>query len=167
VERCEESAEHLWGESVAQIENNPIVSQLHAMKQRMDVLYSKSFAEPQEAATVDPPGSYRPPVDIWDAGKEWLILVDLPGVGHTEVDVEFVEDRLLVQGQRQTAPTLEEGKATQVERPHGAFSRTFILPTDTRAETITAELKHGVLRVSISKAPGLSAAPRKVQVRVG
>ena len=151
---------------MAQIEKNPIVNQLNAMKQRMDVLYSKSFAEAQEAPTVDPPGSYRPPVDIWDTGKEWLIFVDLPGVGHTEVDVEFVEGRLLIRGQRKTAPILKEGNAIQVERPHGAFSRTFILPADIRAETIKAELKHGVLRVSICKAPGLSAAPQKVQVRV-
>ena len=50
-------------------------------------------------------------MDVWETGTEWLILVDLPGVGQADFHVEFIEDRLVIRGHRKTAPILEEGKA--------------------------------------------------------
>jgi HSP20 family protein len=158
---------------VERIGNNSIVNQIHAMKQRMDVLYSKSFREQQEDPAADHPeapdqrGLFNPPVDIWETGKEWLIIVDLPGVGAEDFHVEFVDDKLVIRGHRKTAPVLEDGSATQLERPDGAFSRSFVLPGDTQAEAIKAELKQGVLAVVIPKSSGLSTASQKVPVKAG
>lgn len=151
---------------------NPIAGRLHAMKQRMEVLYSRSFNDFQKAAAdhpkaADRQGDFQPPADIWETGTEWLILVDLPGVGQEDFHVELIEDRLIIRGQRKIAPVLEGMAAAPLERPEGPFSRTFMLPADTQAEAIKAELKHGVLTVTIAKDRGLPAASQKVQVKAG
>ena len=150
---------------------NPIVNQLHAMKQRMDVLYSRSFEDAQEEADHSEAGaqsgSFKPPVDIWESGNELLIVLDLPGVADKDLQVEFIENRLTIRGNRRTSSPQKEMKAVQIERQDGTFSRFFILPDNTREESIKAEFKHGVLIVAIPKDPGPQATTQKVPVRAG
>lgn len=157
---------------MAQTGDNPIAGQLHAMKQRMEALYSRSFTDSStgpadHSEMAGGQGFFQPPVDVWETAKEWLILVDLPGVGQEDFHVELIEDRLVIRGHRKTAPVLDGTAAAPLERPDGTFSRTFVLPADTRAEAIKAELKHGVLTVAITKNHGLPVASQQVQVRPG
>lgn len=155
-----------------QVEDDLIVTQLHAMKQRMEALYSKSFKGEQEqeedqSEQSDERGYFEPPVNLWESRKEWLICVDLPGVTEENVQVELIEDNLTIRGTRKTSHVQERLEAVQIECPKGAFSRTFILPEKTQEEAVKAELKHGILTVTISRDPGTAAASQKVQVRAG
>ena len=141
---------------MALTEDNPIAGQLHAMKQRMEVLYSKNFKESSKEAeaysgTAGGRDFFQPPVDVWETEQEWLILVDLPGVGQQDFEVELTEERLVIRGHRKTARIKGGTAAAPLERPEGAFTRTFVLPADIRTEAVTAELKDGILTVAISK----------------
>lgn len=141
---------------MALTEDNPIAGQLHAMKQRMEVLYSKNFKESSKEAEAcsEPAGGrdlFQPPVDVWETKQEWLILMDLPGVDQQDFEIELTEARLVIRGRRKTAPVKEGTVAAPLERPEGAFSRSFVLPANIRAEAVTAKLKNGVLTVVISK----------------
>lgn len=148
-----------------QREDNPIAGQLHAMKQRMEVLYSKSFNDSEEVPRREE--SFQPPVDVWETGSAWLILVDLPGVQEEDFHVEFSEDRLTIRGHRKSPPLLDGTAAAPLERSQGAFSRSFVLPPQTQADAIKAELKHGVLTVTIAKDRGQSSASQQIQVKAG
>ncbi len=157
--------------TVTGTDSEAITGRLHAMKQRMEWLYARNFdtrreesAEPEGAANGMP---YRPPVDMWETDSEWLIFVDLPGVGEEDFQVEFIREHLIIRGRRQ-GPTIPEGTAvTPPERPQGAFSRSFLLPAEIEAEAIKAELKHGVLTVAITKDRGLPSAGQQVRVKTG
>ena len=153
-----------------QVEDDPIVTQLHAMKQRMEALYSDSFKaerepEKDQLEPSDERGFFKPPVNVWESRREWLICIDLPGVTDENVQVELIEDKLTIRGTRKTSHVQEGLEAVQMECPEGAYSRTFILPEKTQEEAIKAELKHGILTVTISRDPGAAAASQKVPVR--
>jgi HSP20 family protein len=157
---------------VEHLGDNPIVTQIQAMKKRMEALYSESFeggkqTEKDQPKPSDEPEFFEPPVDLWEAGKEWFICIDLPGVTDENVQVELIEDKLTIRGTRKTSLVGEGLEAVQTECPEGAFSRTFVLPEKTQEEAIKAELKHGILTLTIFKDPGSSAASQKVQVRAG
>lgn len=163
--------EQMRDNSVTETDSDAITGQLHAMKQRMEWLYARNFdnrpeksAEPEGAAGDMP---YQPPVDMWETDSEWFILVDLPGVGEDDFQVEFVREHLIIRGRRQR-PTIPEGTAvTPPERPQGAFARSFLLPAEIEAEAIKAELKHGVLTVAITKDRRLPSAGQQVRVKTG
>jgi HSP20 family protein len=156
---------------VEETQANTIVDQLHAMRQRMDVLFSESFEAEESGGDVcganAPEEAWTPLVDVWDSGDEWLLIADLPGVSDHDLQVELVENQLTVRGNRRTTTAHGEMKVARRERLGGAFSRTFELPDHARVEAIKAELKHGVLTVTVPKDPGSRATPQKVQIRTG
>lgn len=160
------------GDLVEQLQKNHIVTQLRAMKQRMEALYSESLEGESDGTRAQPEptdesGVYEPPVNLWESGKGWHICIDLPGVADEDVQVELIEDKLSVRGTRRFAGVDGELDAVQMECPQGAFSRTFILPEKFEEEAIEAQLKQGILTLTIARNPGSPAASQKVQVRVG
>lgn len=51
-----------------------------------------------------------------------------------------------------------------VERYHGRFERSFIIPEDAEADDVKAEFKDGVLRVHVAKSE--KARPKQIEVKV-
>ena len=141
------------------------------MKQRMDELFTESFKAGRRRTdsheTTGPSKPWEPFMDIWESGDSWLLIVDLPGVRYEDLQVELAENHLTVKGTRKPLSAHEGMEAVQIERPQGAFLRTFVLPGNIREETIKAELKQGVLTVVIAKEPGSQATQQRVQIRAG
>ncbi len=135
------------------MERNLVLEELRTMKTRMDELYAASFAE----KVVEKPGppeedpSWNPAVDIWESEREWIIVADLPGAEHENVQVEVIGNQLVIAGTRKDAPARPELVKSMGERPTGAFHRSFILPVVARPADITAEFRKGVLTVTVPK----------------
>lgn len=106
-------------------------------------------------------GRFRPDVDVIDAGGAYIIRVDVPGVSLDKLDVELDGSRLVVRGRRDD----DRPKGARVrtsERGHGSFERAFLLPSQTVAGQVEAELDHGVLTITVPV--GAAGRPRKVPV---
>ena len=106
-------------------------------------------------------GRALPAANVWERDDAVLVEMEIPGVKQEHLDLTVVENELTVKVER---PELEEGKATyhRRERPTGGFVRTLRLPTPVDASQVEAELRNGVLTVTLPKA--LSAKPHKIQV---
>jgi HSP20 family protein len=145
------------------------IDQLYEMKQRMEVLFSKSFGTEKETSDLTEASrasiSWAPSMDVWESANEWVLLADLPGVADEDLWVELLGNKLTVRGNRRTSALGEEVKPVQLQRSEGAFSQTFSVPGDIRADAITAELRHGVLTITVPKGPGSQRSLHKVQVQ--
>ena len=99
---------------------------------------------------------------FWDEGKALVLKADVPGVAQKDLQLQLTQDVLTVSGERRSdAP---EGYSThRQERRPVRFSRSFTLPCKVDGETITAELKDGVLKVTLPKAP--ESQPRQISVK--
>jgi HSP20 family protein len=75
---------------------------------------------------------------------------------------------VLLKGEKQTERE-EKGETWFFsERAYGSFSRSFRLPPDADAEAVSAELKDGLLTISVrKKAQGAPEGARKVQIGKG
>jgi HSP20 family protein len=109
---------------------------------------------PPRARPVTPRG------DVLETPEELLLFLDLPGVKHEDLDVDFERGVLAVTGRRSAAERL--GACVLGEYQPGDFSRTFIVGQEVDAAKIWAELKDGVLTVHLPK----TAAARPVRVPV-
>jgi len=151
---------------VPEVEKNPLINELQAMKRRMDMLYSERFAE-QEANKSDTQmdvATWEPFMDIWESEEEWLVVADLPGVPDEDLHVEVLQNKLTISGQRKAVPPGKGLEVSKAERPEGQFSRTFMLPANALQEKIQAECKRGVLTVKIPKNHGVHASHHRVIV---
>jgi len=89
----------------------------------------------------------------------------VPGMLERENVNLTVENGVLTIEADQRSETENQGEGYHVrERRVGKVSRSFRLPKDVDADKIGAELKNGVLRLTIPKAE--SAKPKKIQVKM-
>lgn len=110
------------------------------------------------------PAASWPPTSVYDAGANVVVMADLPGVKDKDVSVTLEKDVLTLSGERQVA--LPEGHVVhRQERRAARFSRRFLLPFKVDADALSAELKDGVLTITLPKAPEAKARKIEVQAR--
>jgi HSP20 family protein len=102
---------------------------------------------------ADAPG-WTPPVDLYETPREFVLTAELPGLRRDQIEIQAEENRVLIRGARSATADREIPceQYHRVERGHGHFSRAFALPEPIDVEAITADLKDGVLTVTLPKA---------------
>jgi HSP20 family protein len=115
-------------------------------------------ARPQSAAT------WQPATDATEDAAGYTLLIELPGVSPSGVEV-LSEDGLLTVRGTKSAPELQPGQQVAfAERTHGDFVRRFRLPKSADLQTVTASYALGVLTVRVAKL--VPAQPRRVPITV-
>ena len=109
-------------------------------------------------------GSWNPSVDIFENADSIVLEADLPGVKPGDFELSVENHTLTLRGERKFEKKTEGDNYHRVERSYGSFTRTFTLPTTVNLESVDAEFRDGVLRVSIAKRAELK--PRQIQVAV-
>lgn len=102
-----------------------------------------------------------PPVDIYETRDGLVVLADLPGVSKDALDVRVDNNILTIRGRADHAVHKE---STYREYELVNFFRQFELSDKVDQQRISADLKHGVLTLTLPKAE--EAKPRQIEVRV-
>lgn len=106
----------------------------------------------------------QPAVNLWEDGDALFAEMEVPGVKSDQIEVSVVGDELSLAVRREDVA--QEGVTYhRRERGVGSFTRVVRLPADVDADNVAAELRNGVLTVTLPKAE--SAKPRKIQVASG
>ena len=105
-----------------------------------------------------------PPVDVYEDESSITLLADLPGVSRDQLHVRVDGDTLVLEA---TATTVgpENLELVYGELQCPAYRRQFTLSRELDTQRIEAQLRDGVLRLTIPKAE--EARPRRIQVQVG
>lgn len=106
-------------------------------------------------------GSRVPAVKVWEEGEKFFVEAELPGLAMDDVEVLVMDDTLTIKGEYASQET-EDATVYRCERRYGAFERAFQLPADIDAEKVEANLRDGLLTVTLPKAA--SAKPRRIKV---
>lgn len=106
------------------------------------------------------PQGWAPAVDLCETAEAFVFTAELPGLTREQVRIDVHDNRLTLQGRREARVSCD--KYHQVERGHGEFLRTFVLPHAVDAAAVTADLNDGILTITVKKSP--VEAPRRVTV---
>ena len=108
--------------------------------------------------------SSQPAVNIWETPEAVHVELEVPGVKQDQLDISVVGNELALRIER--PETAETGVTWhRRERPVGSFARVLRLPSDVDTNRVGAELRQGVLTISLPKVE--AARPRKIQVSTG
>ena len=113
---------------------------------------------------TDAPG-WTPPVDLCETAAEFVLTAELSGLSRDQIEIQAEEHRLTIRGARAAGSSGKEVPCEQfhrVERGHGRFSRSFALPEAIDVDGVSADLRDGLLTVTIPKAAGRNA--RRINV---
>ena len=108
--------------------------------------------------------SWAPAIDVYETADRYVVVAELPGLAREQIELAMADSQLTIRGQRvERAAEAEDVHYHQVERGHGAFSRTFAFNDKIDVDAVTADLSDGVLTVTLPKVP---PAPRRtIEVR--
>ena len=108
------------------------------------------------------PARGQPAVNVWESDDAVVAELEVPGVKSEQVDISVVENELTLKIERpQEVPT--DVTFHRRERPSGAFTRVLRLPVPVDPNRVSAELREGVLTITLPKAE--SSKPRKIRVK--
>jgi HSP20 family protein len=100
---------------------------------------------------------FIPDVELKETPEQIVLEVDLPGMRQEDIDVSLIGNRLTISGRREERRRTENEQYFAYERQYGTFSRTFALPETCDPEQVKAEMRDGVLTITIPKRPGAQA----------
>jgi HSP20 family protein len=101
------------------------------------------------------------PMDAYREGEQFHVLIDLPGVSPSDIDLTVHKEVLTVKVERKWRP--REGVETLVaERPQGSVTRRLYIGETVAPDTIQAIYDQGVLHLTIPMAE--QADVHKVEV---
>jgi HSP20 family protein len=106
--------------------------------------------------------AFLPALNVWEEGENLKVEVEIPGVKLEDVEVAFDKGELTIKGEKKVE-IKESATLHRRERLAGSFTRTMTVPWEIKADEVSAELKDGILTVTLPKAE--AAKPRKVAVK--
>jgi len=109
--------------------------------------------------------AFRVAVDIREENDAFYVDAEVPGLSAEEVKVDVEKNVLTLSGERKVEKEEKEGTFRRVERHYGSFSRSFSLPETVDTESISADLRDGVLELRLPKKE--APTPKQISVNVG
>ena len=116
-----------------------------------DLVKNEESRQLQSAGSIEPQW-LTPAVDIYENEKEYVLLADLPGVEPDAVNVHLEGNELRIQGQIKSG-----GETTHV------YTRAFQVGPGIDSGKVSAEISHGVLKLTARKSDALQ--PRQIKVK--
>jgi HSP20 family protein len=117
-----------------------------SVRQAMDRMIEESLAESRDVER-----EMLLAVDVQASDNDYEINALVPGLEAADLEIEILNNTVTLRGQFKTS-NQENAKYLLCELPAGAFSRVITLPTEVDAAKTQANLKNGVLTLSIPKA---------------
>ena len=136
------------------------IETLEDMQKQMEQFLQHVMAQKRPVAILVPE-VWEPRVDVYEAGDNIVVLVELAGVAQHEVEINVDKNVLTLQGHRKDRGPAER-VYYQMEISSGPFKRVIELPCAVNPEEARAAYDRGFLEITLPK----SKVPRSQRVRV-
>ena len=103
------------------------------------------------------------PIDVTESDNSYTVIADLPGLTSDDIDVNFHDGVLTINGEVHESTSDEKDNVLVRERTYGKFSRRINLPMSVDVENISATYQDGVLTLELPKAE--SSKPHQIKVK--
>jgi len=102
-------------------------------------------------------------VDVYQTKDAIVIKSTIAGVKPEDIDISINNDMVTIRGKRETEKEISEEEYFYQECYWGGFSRSIILPIEILPDKVDANLKNGVLTVTLPKAKKSKSVSIKVK----
>jgi HSP20 family protein len=92
-----------------------------------------------------------PKLDVIDRDSEVVVKAEVPGVKKEDLEISVTGDLFTIKGQTRREEKEEKGDYYRCEVSQGSFSRTVTLPAMVDEAGAKAQLKDGILEVTLPK----------------
>ena len=135
-----------------QQERSPMLAQFRV---EVDRLFDNIFEDPWRALSKSSLGqtiaSWIPSLNASEDEKQILVSLEAPGIDSKDIDISINGNTLTIKGEKKEEKE-DKGKNYYLcERRFGSFQRSVALPANIDPDSISADYKNGVLRITADK----------------
>ena len=123
----------------------------------------KSFFDFFTPAVRNTAGYIEPAVDVVEQDENIIVKAQVPGIPKENIVIEVNGDQLTIKGEHKQEKEEKKENFYRQEIQYGSFYRIIDLPSEVDKENANAELKNGVLEVTLKKSKALS--PKKIEIK--
>ena len=150
IQRAEQGGMQRRGQGASGYGRNPLAV-MEQLSQEVDQLLESFFYGTPTRGQAQAQTVWVPQIDVRQKGNQLRVSVDLPGVDQACVNLALEEGMLTISGEREEerAEGDEQQGFRRIERRYGSFYRAIPLPEEADVEKAQAEMKNGVLEITI------------------
>ena len=106
-----------------------------------------------------------PLVDIVENEDNFVLKADVPGLDKKDIKISVEDNVLSISGEKkQEKKDKQKGRYNFYERSYGSFQRSFALPENIDEKSINANLKNGLLELTLKKVE--KPKPKAIEIKV-
>ena len=137
------------------------------MDRLFDEFYGDEFSMGPHFKGIEGLGDFAPKMDIDETEKEFTVSAELPGLKPEDVDISLDDNILTIQGEKRSEKKQEDKHSYHMERSYGSFARSVRLPSQVDPEKIEANLKDGLLKITLPKSKEAQEKSKHIPVNPG
>lgn len=107
--------------------------------------------------------SRMPRLDVLERDDEVVVKAEVPGVKKEDIHITISGNRMTLKGETKHEEKEEKGDYYRCEISRGAFSRTVTLPADVDDTKAKAEMKDGMIEITLPKIEQTKQSEIKIQ----
>jgi HSP20 family protein len=143
--------------------SHDIVPHFDPVEMIRDFMTWDPFAEMRPSLAGRDLATFSPRFDVKETKDAYIFRADLPGIEEKDLEITMTGNRLTVSGSREAEQRAEGDTYYAYERGYGSFSRSFTLPDGADVDRADADLRNGVLTVTVPKKP--EHRPRRISLQ--
>jgi HSP20 family protein len=130
---------------------------LLSIRRDMDRLFDEFYSQPLAKAEG------MPLIDMYQTEDDIVVKATLPGVKADDLDIQITGDVLTIHGEVKEESEKKDAKYHMREQRYQSFSRSLKLPANVVADKAKAEMKDGILNLTLPKAE--ESKPKAISVK--
>ncbi len=134
--------------------------ELMEMRRDWDRVFDDNFFRPLWSSEN---GQRTPLVDVYQTADEVHVKAAMPGVKAEDVDIQVNGDMLTIRAEMKHEEEHKDASYMVRERRYHSYARSLSLPVPVKADKAEAEVKDGILHVTLPKAE--EAKPKVITVK--
>ena len=146
----------------------PFGASFEKLRQELDTLLESAWSNGEKAldrfGLRTSAAAFDPFLDVIETEENVVVIVDVPGIEPSSVDVSLIGNMLTLRGERPPVVVVESDKRHLTELRSGKFSRSIPLPVAVDPEKVNASARNGVLTIHLAKQH--VAKPRQILVSI-
>jgi len=135
---------------------------LSTMRKEMDRLFDRFWEG--DLPQLPSLGDWAPALDVSETKDSVMVKAEVPGMDPKDIALSLQDQVLTLKGEKKQEKEEKDEHYYRAERSYGAFARAIRLPAPVDASKVTATFKHGLLTVTLPKAPAAKGATIPIKV---
>lgn len=134
------------------------LSPIHDMERAFDRFFNRRFPSlwrgselPAMDTLFEFEGQRLPSLDVIDRDTEVVVRAEIPGIDKKDLSISLADNQLTIKGQSSSETKEEKGDYYRHEISKSSFARSVTVPGTLDAAKTVANLKDGILEITLPK----------------